>query len=299
MIRSVIPGFVLMLAIVSCTTAHTPPSIAPGRWELGKSYRLQVSISDSGVLSDSSFEKLARQYGVMLTILDTANGPTLEWQELLADEATGAFTIPSTRIVYRTGRNGRFDRVLNYPELHAYADTMATFYLQDAGADSAMASAIKAATLDSVTLLSNLLKQVHLFHRLYGATFSSDSIGERAAWPDLLTHEATPFHCVLRANYMCDADDGLLSVCAWEFLTQVNATAAITAFLGEAMHHLDSTGNEIIGNMGSATVSDSVNLCFLESDGIPVHIEQFLRSVLSSGTFERHTYIGLVSEQYR
>jgi len=232
----------------------------------------------------------------MLTILDTANGPTLEWQELLADEATGAFTIPSTRIVYKTGRNGRFDRVLNYHELHAYADTMATIYLRGAGADSAVASAIKTATLDSITLLSNLLKQVHLFHRLYGATFASDSIGEKASWTDFLSSEATPVNCILLANNMCDRDDGLLSVCAWEFPIQVNATAAITAFLGEAVHHLDSTGNEIIGNMGSATVSDSVNMCFLESDGMPVHIEQFLKSVLSSGTLERHTYIGLISE---
>jgi len=296
MIRLVIPGFVLLLAIVSCTPAHTPPSINPGRWELGRSYQFQVSISDSGVLSDSSFEKPTRQYGVMLTILDTVNGPTLEWQELLVDGATGAFTIPSTRIVYRTYRNGRFDRVLNYHELHAYGDTMATIYLRGVGADSAVASAIKTATLDSVTLSLNLLKQVHLFHRLYGATFASDSIGEKASWPNLLSYEATPVNCTLLANNMCDPDNGLLSVCAWEFPTQVNASAAITAFLGEAVHHLDSTGNEIIGNMGSATVSDSVNLCFLESDGIPVHIEQFLKSVLSSGTYERHTHIGLVSE---
>jgi hypothetical protein len=296
MTRFVTTCFIWTLALVACSPVQKPPSLIPVNWEPGKTYRLQVSISDSGVLSDTSFKKISREYGVMLTILDTADGATLEWQELLADEATGAFTIPSTRIVYRTGRNGRFDRVLNYDELHAYADTMATMYLEGAGADSAMASAIKAAPLDSVTLLSNLLKQIHLFHRLYGATFSSDSIGETASWPDLLTHEATPGQCVLRANYMCDADDGLLSICAWESPAQVNATAAITAFLGEAVHQADSTGKEIIDNMGVATVSDSVNMCFLESECIPVHIEQFLTSVLSSGTFERYIYIGLVSE---
>lgn len=285
-----------MLTIVSCSTAHTPPNIGPGRWEPGKSYRLHVTISDSGVLSDSSFEKPGREYGVILTILDTADGATLEWQELLADEANGAFTIPSTRIVYKTDRLGRFERLLNYDELHAYADNMATVYLQGAQVDSAVASSIKAAALDSVALSSNLLKQVHLFHRLYGATFASDSIGEKASWPDHISSSATPGHCALRANSMCDADDDLLSVCSWESPAQLNATAAITAFLGEAVHHADSTGREIIDNMGDAIVSDSVNMCFLESDGIPVHIEQYLKSVLSSGTFERYTYIGLVSE---
>ncbi len=296
MTRFVTLFFIWTLALVACSPVPKPPSLIPVNWEPGKTYRLQVSISDSGVLSDTSFKKISREYGVMLTILDTSDGATLEWQELLADEATRAFTSPSTRIVYRTGRNGRFDRVLNYDELHAYADTMATIYLQSSGADSAMASAIKAATLDSVTLLSNLLKQVHLFHRLYGATFSSDSIGEPASWPDLLTHEAIPGQCVLRTNYMCDADDGLLSICAWESPAQVNATDAITAFLGEAVHHADSIGKEIIDNMGVATVSDSVNMCFLESECIPVHIEQFLTSVLSRGTFERYIYIRLVSE---
>ena len=296
MIRLITAGFILVLAVVACSPEKKPPCLTPASWEPGKSFRLQVSISDRSILADSSFEKPGRQYAVRLTILDTANGATLEWQELLADDATEAFTIPSTRIVYKTNRLGRFERLLNYDELHAYADTMATTYLQGTGADSAMASAIKAATLDSVTLSSNLLKQVHLFHRLYGATFASDSIGEKASWPDLLSHDATPVHCALSANYMCDADDGLLSVCAWESPAQLNATAEITAFLGEAVHHADSTGIGIIDNMGNATISDSVNVCFSESEGIPIHIEQLLKSVLSIGTFERHTHIGLVSE---
>jgi hypothetical protein len=296
MIRFVTAGFILVLAVVACSPERKPPCLTPGSWEPGMSFQLQVSISDRSILADTSFEKPGRRYGVRLTILDTTNGSTFEWQELLANGTTEAFTIPSTRILYKTDRYGRFARLLNYDELHAYADTMATLYLQGAGADSAMVSAIKAATLDSVALSSNLLKQVHLFHRLYGATFASDSVGEKASWPDLLTHEATPVHCALRANYMCDADDGLLSVCAWESPAQLNATAAITAFLGEAVHHADSTGKEIIGNMGSATISDSVNMCFLESKGIPVHIEQFLKSVFSSGTLERYTYIGLVSQ---
>ena len=101
---------------------------------------------------------------------------------------------------------------------------------------------------------------------------------------------------MLRCVRAGDADDGLLSICAWESPAQVNATDAITAFLGEAVHQADSTGKEIIDKMGVATVSDSVNMCFFESEGIPVHIQQFLKSVLSSGTFERYTYIGLVSE---
>lgn len=288
-------SFIFSVILSSCSFRPKTIHIVPHAWLPGDSHRLLVNIVQNGTEGDSIIGERGRRYEVGLTVVDTTNGITLDWQEYFKNVETGEYSEPLTHLVYRITTSGRYTELLNYAEIQAFADTMSTIYLRGAGADSAMAMAIKTTMLDSSILVHNVTSQVRLFHALYGARFTLSNGTDSASWGGVNLFDPVPMHCVLNANELCDSDDDLVSIVAWDDPRRVSSDMASTLFGGILLPN-DSVGGAIVESVGHMSISESLDMCFLASKGIPKHLKSLTTSNSPLGTFTRVIYIDLMDD---
>lgn len=292
MLRYPLLLFIPALFIVSCSGVEdTTVRLLPAHWAPLQTHTYRVSVSTN--------DSTSREYEAKLTILDTLDGATIEWQEFLDSDGSSAYDLPFTRIVYRTTHDGRFKNILNYPELRQQAAELADVYLGSVGVDSAMAAELNATFLDSSNMVSRLSEPIRLVHAAYGAVFPAYEDGMVASWPVQADNDAVPKNLTIRryGNGLCDEDDGLIPLRADADSGTASGTEVFDGRLRALMHHADSTGLELINAMSEVTWVDDLSVCWWEEKSIPVYIQEARTITIGSRTYTRYIYLFRVEDR--
>lgn len=285
---------VVVCSLCGCDEPKADVSITLNNdgWAIGDTLWLRVISADSAFSADSISEGRRRERHVRLVVQDTGAAARVEWQEFglmtAAEDTTIApgpdYLFPSTRIVYACDEAGSLDRVLNWEELRAYADTLLNLYLSRVDqVPPETKEKLLAWAMDSSTFADHVLAGPELFHRSFGFTLT-DSMkvdGEL----DLLDPALSPIRVRIERtnNVLCDpgthvALHGHVVIDTVDFEQFMSGVDFLVPFL------------DTMGPVREA-VDVTFDVCFDTTAGMPVYLEQIMWATLWDHRIKKTTVI--------
>ena len=197
-----------------CSDHSDSISFSPRKLKLGTSVVFMIQQTDS-VLSDNLLEQRKHlQKGIHFTVIDTVDGFTIEWNEqhLLSTPDSlniqnNAEWVPFYRIIYHCDREGMIDNVVNYQEVRSVVDPLVAMYIEQTGmADDPRIETFLSYFMDSTRLMTRLLTDAELIHRLYGITVADGDTAEFISYSPYTDPTMTAYTVVLDKSPMCSKE---------------------------------------------------------------------------------------------
>lgn len=179
--------FAAMFMLLSCQVQEAPVHYLTQHWKPGTEQRYSLITADSGFVhidgsmdEDSLDISKVMAYEVALTILDTADGPMVEWMQFVPRvKPTSKDTVYDQllyKVRYRCDRLGRFSEILNADEMKVLNDSLVWAVLGTTRLDSAQLRSIIASS-NAQSLAEQFIPSLERFHGLYGAqVLTSDTM---------------------------------------------------------------------------------------------------------------------------
>ncbi len=165
--------------MLSCRNQEVPAHYLIQHWKPGTMQRYSLIIADSGFVhiensvdKDSLVSSDRGTFLVELTVLDTANGPMIEWKQFFPRlDPTSMDTIYdqlTDKVLYRCDLFGRFSAIINKNEIKRNFDSLVRTTWRANGWDTSLAESLIAGS-DAQSLAQQFSPLLVRFHGLYGA----------------------------------------------------------------------------------------------------------------------------------
>jgi hypothetical protein len=249
---------------------------------------------------EEKIKKDSATHQVIITVLDeTDTSYTLEWRyqgmpssNKTNKEVAGLYMLLNElRVLYKTDENGSFMEVINMDEVLTYLNKSFDLLLKNSdlnhfGSDAMDELKSILSSRQSVEIL--LLKDVQLFHTLYGSEYSSTKQSEDVELPNVIGGD--PFPAVV--SYRFTGFDKIKKSIGVEMDMMVDkkaATKMITEYLNSTSK---KSGKPEIkpGEMPELNINDNYKYSIDQASGWPRSVHS-VRLVNAMGSYSKETTI--------
>ena len=236
-----------------------------------------IEETDSVISDDLREQRKQLQAAVHFTVLDTVDGFTIEWNEqhlLSIPDSSGIQDhpewVPLYRIIYHCDRDGMIDSVVNYKEVRSVIDPLIANYVEQAGlGDDPRVKAILPYFMDSTRMMTRLLTNAGLIHRMYGITLTEGDTSKLSLYSPYSDPTTTDYSIVLDKTPLCSQN--YVGVKSWSEPVIINIKDVLP---GEVMGLTDLAGFEHV----KATGTENMTVCFDPKRSLVTYLD-FQRNV--------------------
>lgn len=290
-------SFTWLLLSTGCNTGSSPVLFNTQHWEPGLEVWYRIEVTDSVLGPDNVTERKKSDKAIRFSIIDTTDGATIEWLELhlleRLDKDTASFEdqrewVPAYRIVYRCNRAGSIVSVLNYPEVKANADTLIAIYLDqiNVGNDEDV-QRFTSTLMDSTSLMTSLLRDADLLHRLFGFRLTKEDTLELFTVQVASDTMLQPYKLYLTNNAICGS--GIPSLKGLGDLGNMNIGSFLTERFGQ-WAPIDSL------KIPMATGQEEMTACFDTTRSLPTYLSFKRKMALGDQELVQRVLIFLQNE---
>lgn len=265
----------ILFVLTACHKAESVHIVAD-HWAVGDTTWFEVIHSDSVFSADTSYLQRKSYKAVRLAVLSMEPTPRLEWQEFMLDSIVDSSAImaihkywyPAMRIEYSCNLEGGIKDIVNFPELHAYMDTMTQRYLDQLPTISDdQRKLVRDVYLDSTWIMSRAMNDVALLHQCYGYNLSSEADHGRLTAHDLEIGDVG-YTTSLSNDPLCQ-EPGIIGIQG-----AMKADSASTGGLLRNIKALSPYADSIGDSYTTANIKFTI--CFNQSISLPSYVTQIL-----------------------
>ncbi len=231
-----------------------------------------IEETDSTIGPHTQEQRRHVEKAVHFTVVDTVDGFTIEWNEqhllkrLDSTDANGAVQewVPYCRIVYHSDQLGAIDKVLNYDEIRSTIDPLIELYIGQVGlADDPRVKQVMPALLDSSWVISRLLANAQLLHRLYGTSLSAKDTTHLLTFTPNVTPEMADYFMILENSTLCR---NTIGVRGWSSPVTVDLNDHLSSMIkeDEAVRSLD---------IPKAQATERMTACFDQQRSMATYLD--------------------------
>lgn len=283
--------------VIACSILFTlsachrtePVDISAEHWAVGDTTWFEVIHNDSVFGSDTSYLQRNSYKAVRLVVLSMNPAPRLEWQEFMLDSildtanihAAQRYWYPAMRIEYSCDPEGGIKDLLNFPELHAYMDTMTERYLDLVPSMSIeQRGLIRGVFLDSAWIMARSMNDVKLLHRCYGYLLTTEASPGQFLYHDL---GIGPVNSAISLSHVALCGEAGAIGIRGTARTDSASIADILGSLGNMLPIPDSIGD------GHLSAHITFTTCFNPSISLPSYLDQKMETEFAGKKVQKST----------
>lgn len=289
--RSWSAAFAWLLLIASgCSEPKEEVLLDARNLEKGMTLLFLIQETDSTIGPNTREQRQRSEKAVYFTVVDTVDGFTIEWNEqhlldrLDSTDANGAVQewVSYCRIVYHSDELGAIDKVLNYEEIRSSIDPLIEHYIEQVGlADDPRVKEAMPALLDSAWVISRLLANAELLHRLYGTSLSATDTTRLLSFTPSTDPAMAEYFMILDRSPLCQ---NAIGVKGWSTTVTVDLNDHLSSMFND-----DKAARSL--SIPSAQASERMVACFDQQRGLAIYLDFERRMQMDTATLVQRVLI--------